>query len=122
MVNGALIQIIKGSRVIYGMARNHMTPALLARVNARTRTPILATAVCTALVAVFALSLDLVALARLTSFVTLLVFAAVNAILLVIKQQDDGEYQGFRVPLPVPAAGFLCCLAFVIHELSLIRG
>jgi APA family basic amino acid/polyamine antiporter len=117
VVNGALIQIIKGSRVFYGMAKNAMAPQLLARVSPRTRTPLLATALCTALVAVFALALDLVALARLTSFITLLVFTIVNSLLLVLKLRGGAQTPHFKIPILVPVAGILSCLLFIANEL-----
>lgn len=117
VVNGALIQIIKGSRVFYGMAKNAMAPRFLAQVSPRTRTPLLATALCTALVAVFALTLDLIALARLTSFVTLVVFTVVNILLVVLKLRHNTETPHFHVPILVPLAGILSCLLFIANEL-----
>lgn len=117
VVNGALIQIIKGSRVFYGMAKNAMAPAVLAQVSPATRTPLLATALCSALVMVFALALDLVALARMTSFITLLVFTIVNSLLLVLKLRGGAQTPHFKVPILVPVAGILSCLLFIANEL-----
>jgi amino acid transporter len=120
VVNGALIQIIKGSRVIYGMARNGMAPALLGRINYRTRTPLLATALCTALIAAFALGFELLALARLTSFVTLIVFTLVNTALIVLKRRNHASDGLFSVPLMVPVAGMLSSLAFIVYEVVIL--
>ncbi|MBT5160807.1 MAG: amino acid permease, partial [Alphaproteobacteria bacterium] len=43
MVNGALIQLIKGARVLYGLSRQGVLPAWFGQVNARTSTPLNAT-------------------------------------------------------------------------------
>ena len=60
-----------------------------------------------------------VALAKLTSFVTLIIFTLMNVALWRIKRRGDPEYQGFQVPLWVPAAGAtvsLLLLASQVYE------
>ena len=49
-LNGALVQIIMGSRVLYGLAGNGQAPTVFARVNRRTKTPLESTAVVTVIV------------------------------------------------------------------------
>ena len=68
-----------------------------------------------ALVAVFALALDLVALARLTSFITLLVFTIVNSLLLVLKLRGGTQTPRFELPIGVPVAAILSCLLFIAN-------
>ena len=43
VINGALIQIIMGSRVCYGLSQQNWLPASIGKVNSKTRTPINAT-------------------------------------------------------------------------------
>ena len=106
VVNGALIQIIMASRVIYGMADKGWLPARLARVNRKTRTPVAATLIVAFLVLMFALWGSVEALAKATSFALLLVFALANLALWRLKyrrHQPDGIID---VPMWVPAVGF----------------
>ena len=78
VINGALIQMIMGSRVLYGLAQQGQIFAAFATINRRTRTPITATVAVTGAVLFFALVFPLENLARLTSWVVLIVFAIVN--------------------------------------------
>ena len=119
VVNGALIQIVMASRVLYGMGRQGWLPNWVARVHPRSRTPLAATAMVTTLILLFALWLPLVTLARLTSFVTLSVFALVNLSLWRIKRRDVGPAAAFNVPKWVPLVGFVVCTAFLIFQLAL---
>ncbi len=117
VVNGALVQIIMGSRVFYGMSREGWLHRALGRVHVRTRTPLLATALVTALVLVLALWLPLVTLAKATSFIILVVFAIIHLALMRIKQRAPRP-AGIRIyPLWIPVAGFLATTGFVLFQM-----
>ncbi|MDX2205581.1 MAG: APC family permease [Hyphomicrobiaceae bacterium] len=115
-LNGIIVQIIMASRVLYGLGRQGGLPEALARVSARTRTPLLATALTTAIVLVLALGLPLHRLADITAHITLVVFALVNLSLLRIKAREASAFEGFSVPAWVPWAGFLTCLAVTLSD------
>ena len=117
MVNGALIQIIMASRVLYGLARQGSLPAWLGRVNARTQTPVVATVCATGVVCVLAIAFPLGALAEATSIVMLVVFGLVNLSLVAIKRRDPHPQGVMRIPLWVPAVGGVVCLGFLSFEL-----
>jgi APA family basic amino acid/polyamine antiporter len=118
VTNGALIQIIMASRVLYGMARQGIAPGTLGRVSARTRTPVFATVVVTLTAVGFALWLPLVRLAQITSFITLLVFALMNLALWRIKRRVPHPPTITRYPLWVPAIGFALCIGLVILQIG----
>jgi amino acid transporter len=105
VVNGALIQIIMASRVLYGLAARGHLPAGLARVHARTLTPHYATLLAGAIALVLALGFPLAQLAKGTSVVTLLVFTSVNLALWRIKGRAEATVPVFVVPRWVPALG-----------------
>ncbi len=105
LLNGVLIQMVKAARILYGMGREGILPARLARVHPVTRTPLVATLLVVGLTLVFALTLPLETLAELTASVALLVFALANLALFAIKRRGSGEAPAFRVPLAVPALG-----------------
>lgn len=116
MINGALIQMIMAARVLYGMARNRLAPVLLGVVAKKTRTPVIATVVVTWLVGLLALAFPLLLLAKITSFIVLVIFTLVNAALVVIKIRKI-PHQGIRVPLWVPVAGGLLSFFFLLMQL-----
>jgi len=78
VVNGALVQIIMASRVVYGVARMRNETSWLAHISASRRTPINATLVVGGAVLIVALFFDLKLLATFTSITTLSIFIAVN--------------------------------------------
>ena len=84
MVNGILVQIVMASRVLYGMAGEGMVPGLLGRVHPRRQTPVIAIMIFTLLIGILALTVPLVKLAEMTSFVILAIFTMVNASLFLI--------------------------------------
>ncbi|NWG87300.1 MAG: amino acid permease [Hydrogenophilaceae bacterium] len=118
VTNGALIQIVMGSRVLYGMSRQGWLPRPLGYVSPRTRTPLIATAAMALAVQGLALGVELVALAKATSFIILIVFALINLSLVRVKRRQP-VVEGVRsYPLWVPAAGFLSCTALVAFQLN----
>ena len=78
IINGALIQVIMASRVLYGLAARGQLPQLLAWVHPKTRTPLPATLAAAATVLGLALAGSLAGLAELTSVTMLVIFALVN--------------------------------------------
>jgi len=122
VVNGALIQIIMASRVFYGLAGQGWLPPWLSRVNARTRTPLHATALAALIVIVFAFALPLVTLAKLTSLITLLIFAIVNmALLRLARFKGDGENSFARWGL-IAAMGAVFSIAFAMFQIGDFLG
>lgn len=123
VVNGALIQIIMASRVFYGLASQGWLPAGLGWVNVRTRTPLRATVLAATLVLVLAFALKLVTLARVTSLVTLLIFAMVNLALLRLGRRGAvGEPAARRLPRWVPMSGFVFSLVFALFQVAEFIG
>ena len=116
VINGALIQIIMASRVCYGMGRKHWLPAVFARVNRLTRTPVVATGVVSVLVLVMALWLPIETLAKATSYFLLIVFALVNLALWRLKRDVAHPPGIIRIPLWVPVTGFFASAAFVVIQ------
>jgi amino acid transporter len=118
MITGALIQVIMASRVLYGLSSHSSLPAWLGRVNARTRTPVRATALVAGVVAALALWLPLAPLAEITSVLTLAIFTLVNLALWRAKRTDPAPAGVIVFPVWVPIAGFSVSLAFLLFEAS----
>ena len=117
-VNGIIALMVMASRVIYGMADRQMLPSGLAHVSPRTRTPTNATALVVVGVLVLALAFPLEELAETTSRLTLVIFAFVNAALVLLKRKGDPLTAGtFSVPIAVPIAGCVLCVALLFGGL-----
>jgi basic amino acid/polyamine antiporter, APA family len=117
-LNTILAQMTMAARVIYGMARQGDLPGLLGRVQSRTATPLLATALIVASVIALALAIPFEQLAEGTSLATLVVFALVNLALLRLRHrrvQTPGPH--VRVPIWVPAVGLATCVAMIATAL-----
>ncbi len=112
ILNGALVQMIMASRVLYGMSRNRWLPAFLSVVNARTHTPINASLIIIGVILALSLLLPLLSLAKITSFITLVVFALINLALWRIKR-IHGRGPALNLPLWVPICGFVFCSGFI---------
>jgi APA family basic amino acid/polyamine antiporter len=118
--NGALIQVIMASRVLYGLSSRGHLPAELSRVNATTRTPVLATAIVAGAALVLALWLPIEELAASTSFIVLIVFFAVNLSLIRIKRRPTGPMEKdkiFIVPIWIPVTGAVFSFALALARL-----
>jgi APA family basic amino acid/polyamine antiporter len=116
VVNGALIQIIMASRILYGMSRQGWLPAIIGRVHPMTQTPHIATLLVTAAILAFALWLPLLTLARITSFITLLIFSLVNLALVRVKLRDPHPKGVIVYPIWIPAAGLMANLVFIGYQ------
>ncbi len=115
LINGALVQLIMASRVLYGLASQRLAWSVFARIHPRTRTPVNATFVVTIFVLVLALTFSLDRLARVTSFVALGIFTVVNLALLRLKREDH-KRPPFSVPTAVPVCGFLLCGGMMLYQ------
>lgn len=105
IINGALIQIIMTSRMLYGMGARGWGPRWLHTVSARTRTPVRGTVLVSLVIAALAMSLPLVNLAAITSTLLLLIFTVVNLALLRIKLRQPAPAAVRVFPIWVPATG-----------------
>jgi basic amino acid/polyamine antiporter, APA family len=113
-VNGIIVQIVMAGRVIYGLANEGALPKVLARVNATTHTPVIATVIATLILLVLTLAFTITALAQWTSIITLAIFLLVCIALARIKHRNDPAPAGtFIVSRWVPYGGALACLALL---------
>jgi amino acid transporter len=119
IINGALIQLVMVSRVLYGLGSRRKLPQWFARVNPKTRTPLVATLTAAGVLFVLALSGHLAALAKTTSLLMLTIFMLVNLALWRIKSTEAQAPDDLPTfPRIVPAMGALLSGLFVLRELS----
>ncbi len=117
-INGALVQIVMSSRVLYGLGKEKKAPRFFSGINAKTRTPIRATVFATALVLVLALFFPLVGLAEATSFIILIVFTVLNIALIHIKKREKEIPKGIKnYPIGLPYTALITCIALLIFKI-----
>ena len=116
-INGVIVQIIMGSRILYGLANQGWIDKRYARVNQKTQTPVVATAVIVGCMIAGAILLPLVSLAKLTSLVVLSIFCLVNLALIKIKRHNKTHKGIITVPMVVPVLGASSTLLLVLYEL-----
>ena len=112
LANGALINLVMASRLVYGMAREGIVPPVFGRVHGGRRTPWVAIIFTTALAGILAASGDLESLADTTVLLLLLVFTLVNVSVLVLRR-DRVEHDHFHAPSVIPVIGAMVSLALL---------
>lgn len=100
------------SRIFFVMARDGLLPRSLAKVSARSGTPVRITMATAVLVAILAGLVPLDAIAALANAGTLAAFVAVAACMLIMRRRDPNAKRRFSTPLPwvVGPLAILGCL------------
>ena len=116
IANTALINMIMASRVVYGMARQGVIPAVMGTTHSARQTPWVAI-VFTTLIALALVSFgDLADLADTTVALLLLVFTIVNVSVLVLRR-NPVAHRHFVTPSVLPIIGAVTCLALLAQLL-----
>ena len=119
IADGTLIQIIKSARILYGMSSQKLIPPLFSTVHPGTRTPIIATFTVATIILILALTFPLLTLAQFTSFITLVVFGAINFSLWRLKlRPDTPKNDAFNLPSWMPLIGFMLCMLFILAQVA----
>ncbi|MEI7818897.1 MAG: amino acid permease [bacterium] len=116
-INGVIVQIIMGSRIVYGLAKQGWLNKKLAEVNNQFKTPIYATLLVLAAMILSTLVLPLVSLAQITSLLVLGIFALINISLIIIKRRREPHGGFITVPSLVPYIGTLLCLGMISYQI-----
>lgn len=117
-LNTILAELTMASRVVYGMSRQGDLPRVLGNVHATTGTPLIATGIVAVLIVALAFTVSFERLAEASSVATLTVFALVNLSLLRLRLGGATRSPDqFSVPLWVPAAGLVTCVAMMASAL-----
>ncbi len=115
-MNGVIVQIIMGSRILYGLAAEGWIHRGFARVHQSFQTPVRSTFVVLAAMIGATALLPLVSLARLTSLLVLIIFTLVNAALIVIKRRHPDHAGYITVPTAIPYLGVALCLGTLVLQ------
>ena len=109
VANSALINMLMASRLVYGMSREHVLPAVLGKVHATRRTPYIAIGFTTLLAfGLITFVGEVPALGGTTALLLLCVFTVVNIAVLVLRKDRVG-HKHFRTSTFLPVLGALSC-------------
>lgn len=114
IANTALLNYLMGSRLLFGMSRQGLLPAMLGKLHATRRTPQTAIWVLFGVVSLLIMSGGVKPLAEATVLLLLVVFTLVNISLIVLKRRAGEPTDGFDVPMLVPILGALVCALLVV--------
>jgi len=113
VANTALINMLMASRLVYGMSRERVLPAILGKVHPTRRTPYIAIGFTTLLAfGLITFVGEIPALGGTTALLLLCVFTVVNVAVLVLRR-DRVDHKHFRTPTLLPVLGAVCC-AFLV--------
>jgi basic amino acid/polyamine antiporter, APA family len=115
VTNGALINMIMASRLLYGMSIQGIVPGAFSKVLPGRRTPWVAIAFTTALAMLLVATGDLSTLADMTVLLLLIVFALVNSAVLVLRR-DRVDHEHYRAPTLLPLLGVAISIAVMFTK------
>lgn len=115
-MNGVIVQIIMGSRILYGLSKQGWITNKFSQVHTKNKTPITATLFVLAIMIVGTLLLPLVSLAQLTSLLVLSIFTLVNVSLIIIKRRNEKHNSYITVPAIMPYIGTVLCVSMICYQ------
>jgi len=115
ITNTALANLIMSSRVLYGMAREDVMPAVFARVHRGRHTPWVAILFVLAVMIALVTTGGVGDLANQTVVLLLLVFIVVNVAVLVLRR-DRVDHDHFRTPVAIPVIGIVVIIALLTQQ------
>ena len=99
--NTILLSLVTSSRQLYGMSKEKCLPKFLSHISGKTRTPILAILVATAVAIIFTLIGDIGIVANITNIFLFITFGAVNLALIILRYKAPKMKRPFRLPLNI---------------------
>ncbi len=115
MANGALINMIMASRILYGMSRERILPKIFGRTAEARQTPWFAIVFTTVLAMIAIATGDTESLAGATVTLLLFAFILVNISVLVLRREKV-EHDHFRAPSVMPVLGVIVSLGLLTQQ------
>lgn len=115
VANGALINMMMASRLLYGMSESKLLPGVFGKVHSGRKTPWVAILFTTALAAILIWSGSVADLAATTSLLLICVFILVNGSVLMLRKESV-DHEHFRIPAFIPIAGIVVCIALLTQQ------
>jgi len=119
--NTVLFLLVAGSRILYGMSREHALHEALRRVHPTRNTPWISVALIGMLTLAFTLIGSIQIVAELTNFGAFLVFMFINLSVIALRFNRPNVERPFRIPLSIgklpvpPTLGALFCFGMLFY-------
>jgi APA family basic amino acid/polyamine antiporter len=117
----ALVFLIAGSRMIYGLSDAGELPKIFSKVHHKTRTPYIAILASMIISMFFVLINDIKLVASITDFTAFIVFILVNLSAIVLRYKNPDSKREFKMPINIgkfpllPLFGILTCFIMIFH-------
>ncbi|MDQ3587354.1 MAG: APC family permease [Actinomycetota bacterium] len=115
VANGALINMVMASRIVYGMSRQGIVASAFGRVLPNRRTPWAAVAFTTLIGVILISTGDLGDLADTTVMLLLSAFTLVNVSVLVLRR-DEVAHEHFHAPSVFPVLGAIVSVVLIVKS------
>jgi len=115
LANGALINMIMASRLVYGMSEEGIIPSFFGRILQGRRTPITAIVFTTVLGLILVSTGDLGDLADTTVLLLLVAFTMVNIAVLVLRRETV-DHEHFRAPTIAPILAAIASVVLIVDN------
>jgi APA family basic amino acid/polyamine antiporter len=115
--NTALVNYITSSRLIYGMAQQGLLPHVISRIHPATQTPHIAILTLLAVLIPLIFLGSIAQLASAAVLLLLIVFALMNAALVILQRRVSEPDGAFEIHAAVPVGGVLICTALVVQRI-----
>lgn len=119
LANGALINMLMASRIVYGMSRERILPPTLGRVGRGRQTPLVAIFGTTVIAVLLTLTGDISDLAETTVLLLLMVFTGVNLAVLALRRKPVASPH-FRAPTVMPWLGAIVSVALMATKSPMV--
>ena len=116
-INGIIVQIIMGSRILYGLSKQGWIHQRFTQLHKTNQTPVFATIFIVAIMILATLLLPIVSLAKATSLLLLGIFMLVNASLIAVKRKHKNHTGYITVPMIIPVLGALSAASLILYQL-----
>lgn len=118
VANTALVNMVMGSRLLYGMSQQGLLPPAVGKVHGTRRTPHIAILIILGIVVSLQFAGNIEQLASATVLLLLTVFMLVNGALVVLQHREGNHPNCFNVPMFVPILGSLICAVMIVARIS----
>ena len=116
-MNGVIVQLIMGARVLYGLGKQGWIPRRFSSVSRKTNTPVFSTLLIIGVMILGTVLLPLISLAKATSMLVLIIFTMVNLSLIVIKRRQPIHRGYITIPVVIPYIGLVLSVAIIGYQL-----
>ncbi len=118
VLNGALVQILMCSRLLFGMSQKKLAPGIFSRIHKKNKTPFNGIIVSAILMTILALLFTIDLLAEVTSLFIIILFLMSNLALIRIKKSPALAIKIYHVHFLIPVIGALLSGLFMIFKIG----